>query len=62
MSGREERFSVFKMYLNFSDYLRLGTNYESNTMLTAIAKITTIDFVLHVVSAVFQTSRSKARH
>jgi hypothetical protein len=60
MSGIEEKFSGFKMDHIFSVYLRLGGHYECN-VLTASAKITTNHFVLRVVSAEFQTSRSEAR-
>ena len=42
--------------------MRLGTDYDSD-VLTASTTITiTIHFVLHVVSAEFQTSKSEARH
>jgi hypothetical protein len=61
MSGREEKFSVFKMDHNFSVYLRLGRHYEGNVLSVSV-KITTKRFVLRVVSAEFQTSRSEAGH
>jgi len=61
MPGREEKFSLFKLEPNFSVDLRLGTHYESNVW-TASATETTINFVLRVVSAEFQTSRSEARY
>ena len=42
--------------------MRLGTDYDSN-VLTASTTITiTIHFVLRVLSAEFQTSKSEARH
>jgi hypothetical protein len=61
MPGREEKFSVFKLGNNFSLDLRLHTHNESN-VLTASTTITTISFVLRVVSAEFQTSRSEGHH
>jgi hypothetical protein len=61
MPGREEKFSGFKMDHYFSVYLRLGRHYESNVLSMSV-KITTNHFVLRVVSAEFQTSRSEARH
>jgi len=60
MPCREEKFSVFKLDHNFSVYLRLGAHHEYN-VLTVSAKISTKYFVLHVLSAEFQTSRSEAR-
>ena len=61
MAGREEKFSVFKMDHTFSVYLKLGRYYESNVLSVSV-KITTNHFVLRVVSAEFQTSRSEAHH
>jgi hypothetical protein len=61
MPGMEERFSLFKLSHNFSIDLRFHTHYESN-VLTASTTITTIYFILRVVSAEFQTSRSEERH
>jgi hypothetical protein len=61
MPGREEKFSVFKLGHNFSRDLKLHTHNESN-VLTASTTITTIFFVLRVVSAELQTSRSEERH
>jgi hypothetical protein len=57
-AGMEETFSVFKMSLNFSFDLRLNAHYEINVS-TASTTITTTYFVLRVVSAEFQTSRSE---
>jgi len=59
--GRGKKFSVFNLSHNSSVYLRLSTHYESN-VITASTTTTTIHFVLRVVSAEFQTSRSEARH
>jgi len=61
MLAREEKFSVFILRHNFPIDLWLGTRYDSN-VLTASTTITTIYFVLRVVSAEFQTSRSEERH
>ena len=61
MPGWEEKFSVFELGHNLSIDLRLRTHYESN-VLTASTAITTIYFVLRIVSAEFQTSRSVERH
>jgi len=52
--------SVFKLGHNFSVDMWLGTHYDSN-VLTASTTNTTIYFVLRVVSAEFQPSRSEAR-
>jgi hypothetical protein len=60
MPGGEEKFSVFKFGHNFSIDLRLHTHYE-NKVLTASTTITEIYFVLRVVSADLQTSRSEER-
>jgi len=63
MQGRKEKFSIFKLQPNFSIDLRLGTHYEITcNVLTGSATVTTIHFVLRVVSAEFQTSRSEARY
>jgi len=59
--GREEKFLVFKLGHNFSLDLRLHTHYESN-VLKASTTIKTIYFVLRVVSADLQTSRSEEGH
>ena len=56
-----EKFLIFNLKHNFSFDLRLHTHYESN-VLTASTSIATFYFVLRVVSAEFQTSRSETRH
>jgi hypothetical protein len=60
MPGRKKKFSVFKLGHNFSVGMKLGTHYESN-VLTAATTITSIYFVLRVVSAEIQTNRSEER-
>jgi hypothetical protein len=61
MPGREDKYPKFKLGYNFSNYLWLGTHYDSS-VLTVLTTITAIHFVLCVVSAEFQTNRSEARH
>ena len=59
--GRAEKYSVLKFGNNFSTDLMLLTHYEHKMSRTS-ATITTIHFVLRVVSAGFQTNRPKPRH
>jgi len=61
MPGMEQKTSVFKLGHNFSVDMFLGTRYES-IVLTTPTTVTTIHFVLRVVSAEFHTNRSEARH
>jgi hypothetical protein len=59
MPRRKMKSSVFKLGHNFSIDMWLGTHYDSNVLPVSTIN-TTIYFVLRVVSAEFQTSRSEA--
>jgi len=56
-----EKSTVFSLRDNYSIDLRLHTPYRSN-VLTTSTTTTTIYFVLRVVSADLQTSRSEEHH